>query len=624
MAGPDISASLDWGVSLADPLDIKVYLVPSNEAYAVSADQTVSLGWNPYETSRLKAALAAFESVCNVRFEFTDNRSAADFVLGTDTFRVDFHGAMNPPEEPNPGAGVFARSGAGWDEDGAGGLERGGQGFATLLHELGHGMGLAHPHDDGGVSIVMEGVTELHALGVFNLNQGVNTVMSYNDGWRTAPQGFSGSALYGVQGSLMALDIAVLQAKYGANSNFAKASDLYRLPSQNGGGAYYSCIWDAAGVDSIVHDGAASAVIDLRPATIDYAETGGGPVSYVSGIHGGFTIARGVVIEDAVGGSGADVITGNAASNRLCGRGGDDRLDGGGGGVDVAIYSGASDHYDWKRADDGAWRVTDLRQGAPDGQDVLLNVEMLHFSDRTVSLSSQVSQKLATALRSALFDGAREMATGILERAALGGVDMATAMADILRAADATTTVATLSHQFFVGVIPSRGGYDFYVAPSGPNPTNLDSDYYQAFNLENRYINFAVDLGVRGAGKESFAASYGGIDLNAAAGKAYETIFGARPNETKITALMSGSIEVGGQALTRAEYFALLAGDGPEGIATKAAMVGWLLAEAAKSDVGVYSRASNAFLEDLFDGQVDSYQVDLIGVYGRPEWSFSA
>jgi hypothetical protein len=47
-------------------------------------------------------------------------------------------------------------------------------------------------------------------------------------------------------------------------------------------------------------------------------------------------------------------------------------------------------------------------------------------------------------------------------------------------------------------------------------------------------------------------------------------------------------------------------------------MVGWLLAEAVKADIGTYVTANNLFLADLSDGQVN-YAVDIVGVYhGTP------
>ena len=53
--------------------------------------------------------------------------------------------------------------------------------------------------------------------------------------------------------------------------------------------------------------------IDLTAATLDYSPTGAGVVSYAQGIFGGYTIANGVVIENAAGSSGNDVLIGNDA-----------------------------------------------------------------------------------------------------------------------------------------------------------------------------------------------------------------------------------------------------------------------------------------------------------------------
>lgn len=173
--------------------------------------------------------------------------------------------------------------------------------------------------------------------------------------------------------------------------------------------------------------------------------------------------------------------------------------------------------------------------------------------------------------------------------------------------ADGTTSVATLAYQFFTGKIPGASGYDYLLTPGGPNPNTLNSPYYQTFNTENRYINFAVNLGKNGEGQQRFASEYGSLTLEEATKKAYAVIFGSSPGDAKVTELLGGGRDL---------YFELYGRDGHNGIGTKAAMVGWLLAEAAKADVGVYARANEAFLADLADGA--TYAVDLIGVYGRP------
>ncbi len=87
--------------------------------------------------------------------------------------------------------------------------------------------------------------------------------------------------------------------------------------------------------------GARANHVDLRVATLGFEAGGGGWVSYATGIHGGFTIANGVVIENATGGCKADVIRGNGAANRLDGLAGADTLWGGAGTDDLRGGLGA-------------------------------------------------------------------------------------------------------------------------------------------------------------------------------------------------------------------------------------------------------------------------------------------
>ena len=110
--------------------------------------------------------------------------------------------------------------------------------------------------------------------------------------------------------------------------------------------AMYKTIWDTGGTDAIAYSGNRDVHIDLLAATLDYSPTGGGVVSFADGIWGGYTIANGVVIENATGGEGNDVLIGNDVANVLTGNGGDDflmgreggdRLDGGAG-FDTVSY----------------------------------------------------------------------------------------------------------------------------------------------------------------------------------------------------------------------------------------------------------------------------------------------
>ena len=318
------------------------------------------LEWTEYEQQQVEVAFDTFEVFIDVEFVETTNTADADFVLNKVNSFGLFLGVMNPPGESGEGQAGFngGVGSVGWDEgDGNGnptngGLEQGGFGFVTLIHEFGHGLGLAHPHDNGGGSEILPGVGNSDDTGDLDANQGVYTMMSYVDGWETHPDGpldpFS-TPDYGWTGTPMALDIAVLQDKYGANDDYNTGDDVYILPDANEAGTFWSCIWDAGGNDTILHDGTDAAVIDLRDATLLLEEGGGGWISWVDGIYGGYTIANGVMIENATGGSGDDYLIGNEGDNVLTGNAGADTFvftTGAGGSDTLADFEAGIDMVD--------------------------------------------------------------------------------------------------------------------------------------------------------------------------------------------------------------------------------------------------------------------------------------
>ena len=213
------------------------------------------------------------------------------------------------------------------------------------MHELGHLLGLAHPHDGGDAADgnIFPGVTSpFESYGDFNLNQGINTVMSYNDGWPEKYPNHSDQS-YGWEATPMALDIGAIQQIYGANTTTASGNDTYTLPTTNAAGSYWSCLWDTAGLDTISNTGSnLASIINLNAASLSGADAGGS-VSSATGIVGGYTIANTVTIENAVGGNAADVITGNSTANSLSGAGGNDSLYGGEG-EDTLDGGGGSDN----------------------------------------------------------------------------------------------------------------------------------------------------------------------------------------------------------------------------------------------------------------------------------------
>jgi hypothetical protein len=244
------------------------------------------------------------------------------------------------------------------------------------------------------------------------------------------------------------------------------------------------------------------------------------------------------------------------------------------------------------------------------------------WQESTAHLPLPVARAVDNILRVPLGDpSVAGLTADLAAKLSNGQLTEAAAVAAIVRAADATTSVATLTYQFFTGRIPTAEGIEYLVAPDGPNASSINSAYYQRFSLENRYINFAVNLGKLGEGRESFVGSYGALSLEDATAKAYETIFGGAPGRAKVAAILEASFDLSGRTLTRAEYFAAYGGDGVNGLGAKAAMVGWLLAEAEKADLGVYARSNAAFLADLADGA--SFSVDLVGVYAREDYAYT-
>jgi hypothetical protein len=117
-------------------------------------------------------------------------------------------------------------------------IKEGGEQYLTLIHEFGHGFGLAHPHDNGFGSTIMPGIgditcedgtcigTSIRYPGIAgNINNSVfNSVMTYNDMNFFLPidRDFSTSKI-GYAQTLMPLDASALRWMY----NLSSVSDAY-------------------------------------------------------------------------------------------------------------------------------------------------------------------------------------------------------------------------------------------------------------------------------------------------------------------------------------------------------------------------------------------------------------
>lgn len=284
----------------------------------------------------------------------------------------------------------------------------GGYGSTTLIHEIGHTLGLSHPGAYNGA-----GATNYLNQAEYAQDSMQYTIMSYWSGSETNALTVTWSMfLNNFAQTPMLHDIVAIQSQYGADTTTRTGDTVYGFNSTAENPIYdfaynpypYLSIWDAGGNDTIdlsgfttsqfvdLHAGSFSSIGGAAPTLTDVnenrAELGFAPLPYteaqwaaqvnaymnaaasristdqavlgesaVSGIRAteyqNFSIAYGVTIENATGGSGRDLLHGNEVANILKGLAGNDVLRGfegndtldGGAGSDVLTGGSGNDSF---------------------------------------------------------------------------------------------------------------------------------------------------------------------------------------------------------------------------------------------------------------------------------------
>tara|TARA_B110000483_G_scaffold104594_1_gene127619 strand:- start:754 stop:3489 length:2736 start_codon:yes stop_codon:yes gene_type:complete len=378
-----------WNWNYGDSNKLKYYFgtdatssnCPAGVTYLNGSAISTS-AWTTAEKSAMRVGLlkwlkiiGMYETISDIESAEVYNEADSNLKFYLTTENTGYYGAQFGPHSNYPGVGIYVRySGNTWTES----LDPGGFGFITIIHELGHAMGLAHPHDAGGGSGNFPGVTWNGDQGDNNLNQNMYTVMSYidtNSGINPTSQ-----TPYGFCTGPMGFDIATMKFLYGLNPSYNNTASTYTIGDTNVNDTGYTTIYDTGSEDLIIYSGSKAVTIDLRPATITNSVGGGGYVSKVddSSVFTGFTIAEDVQIEKATGGSGDDhIYQVETVENIITGNGG----------IDTVHYSDTYADYtvtDVSSGNDGS-HVTVTKNGITDN---LYSIEKLNFSDGIVETNN--------------------------------------------------------------------------------------------------------------------------------------------------------------------------------------------------------------------------------------------
>jgi len=196
----------------------------------------------------------------------------------------------------------------------------------VLVHEIGHAIGLSHPHEDHGSGVVAPAHNDSIE----------NSIMSYRVTPGHDPDGVATLRHGHYPTTPMMNDIASVQYLYGPNWSNNQDNTHYTFDPFRP--VIFETIWDGGGTDT--YDATkykTDTEIDLRPGkwrTLDSTqrailEPRGGDKVFAQGNVANALLYKGrerSLIEHAKGGSGDDILIGNKTTNQLEGGQGDDTL----------------------------------------------------------------------------------------------------------------------------------------------------------------------------------------------------------------------------------------------------------------------------------------------------------
>jgi len=369
----------------------------------------------------------------------------------------------------------------------------------TLMHELGHSLGLSHPHSaydaSTGAPTITSDYTATKDLGFSQLGFHTDnptdmykeyfTIMSYDDQHSLLP----GSNVVFQAYTPMILDIIALQQAYGEGTGTSGSGN----DKITAGIAGYRTYFDTGGVDTIdlseYTDGAylnmgvniigAAHLVGVSMSIFDEQNTisSGGDPANLRWFYGEYENAFGSLKSDQLVGNsldniidgedGNDTITGEAGNDILNGGGGNDHLDGQEG-IDTAIYTANQSAFTITYNIDHSYTIQD--NAGTEGTDILNSIERISFSDEKLALDIDGNAGTAAKTLGAVFGKdslANKEYVGIGLELLDGGIsysDLMVLAINVKLGADTSyTDIVNLLYTNVAGAAPSESDLNYFV-----------------------------------------------------------------------------------------------------------------------------------------------------------------